>query len=199
MKGGCSSLAPVGDGGTTPFIVPSLMSLCVEALMTPTNKTADRVVDLILTLNATVFMGCDHDARLVELRASLRRHALLRFDLLSERYGEETMEAVLLEDYSGAKVEQTARLEATRVMASCRLGQALDKPQVSGPREDGSIPYESLLAGVDWPAGVVANRREQSLSDEEFFAKFGMSKEVFNSPATDRIIRERLKKAVKLW
>lgn len=181
-----------------PTTIPSLKSLCVEALI-PANKSADRVVDLILTLQATVFMGCDEDPRLVELFKDLRKHALLRFDVLSARYGDETMEAVLLEDFAAAKAEQRARLEATRVMASCRLGQALDKPKVAGPRADGSIPYQSLITGMEWPPGVDPARREQKLTEEEFFLYFGMSKEVFNSPQTDRIMRERLKKAAKLW
>ena len=185
--------------------IPSLKILCVECLINGEYlKHLNSGIELILTLNATVLMGVDgsgHEGeRLLLCRKRLRKYAFERYDILHERFGDAIMQEVLQDEYATAKAEQAARLESTRLLAACRTGQPLPKPQVTGPREDGSIPYTSLIAGVDWPSHVVPSKREQYLSEEEFQKYLGMSKADFNDPEIcNRVIRERLKKACSLW
>ena len=58
-------------------------------------------------------------------------------------------------------------------------------------------PYDALVQGRDWPAGVNPAKREQYLSPDDFYKVFKMSLTAFN--ALDNYKKIRLKKEVRLF
>jgi hypothetical protein len=61
----------------------------------------------------------------------------------------------------------------------------------------GCYPSSALLQGVAWPEGVEGSKREQYLSETEFYLVFGIAKDDFNK--LEKYIRVRMKKEKLLF
>lgn len=91
------------------------------------------------------------------------------------------------------------RLNAEKKMAGYRSGQAIERTSMyyDGVQVNGSYPIEFLLEGTKWPDGVNPAKREEYLSEQDFWAIFKMDREKFMK--LSEFMRVRLKKQHKLF
>ena len=191
----CTPLELVAGAVTTEetFTPSSLQNLCAVFLESR-SKSLEQRVSLLLMLRDAYCE--DNESIIKKLLFDLED----RFDVLLVRYAEELVKSILGEEgFARASSRRNARLEAEKKLSAYRRGSALEPKSVEGEtiREDGSVPYSQLIAGVAWPSVVAPNRREQYLSEDEFLRVFCMSRSDFNQ--LDKIKRERLKKSKNLW
>jgi len=173
-------------------IICSLSTMCVLVLDSGCKTTDDRVL-LLQTLRRLGGTDFKHIAD------KLEKELEEKLELLLKRYSEDFVKDVLGdESFARASHLRTERLEAEKKLSAYRRGSALEPTKVEfEKRSDGTFPLAALVAGVAWPEGVIPDKREMYLSDEEFASVFKMTKDAWKG--VDKVMRARLKKEHKLW
>ena len=157
--------------------MPSLHELCSRVIsdcyLTP--KTVCEVMDFAKTYNVPM------------LQQRVEGFVTNAWAGVQEANDADTLREVLGVDlYTALCVEQEELSRATRRLSL--LGEVVEKPvppnAVLEPARSTSgretWPYEQLRTGVAWPPGVGADERERWLSNEEFEAVLGVSREAWD-------------------
>ena len=156
--------------------VPSLHELCSrvisDCLLTP--KTVCEVMEFARTYNVPM------------LQRRVEAFVTSAWVGVQEVNDAETLRRVLGDElYTALCAEQEELARATRRLSL--VGEVVEKPvppnAVLEPARTQSgrdtWPYEQLRTGVAWPPGVVADERERWLSNEQFEAVLGVSREAW--------------------
>ena len=181
--------------------IPSLMQLSFEVLQ----KNLHRY-DHAYKLH--IISTCQHVSS-TEYYDYFIKYVEDRYAFFLDRFGVDVLSQSIRED----DLSRMQRLLDERILLENRLRQAkgeiipsniCDSTSIQtindgeNPKKiDGYFTFSQLLQGVIWPPNIDPTKREQLLSDTEFYSVFGMSKLEFR--ALDKFKQIQLKKEKKLF
>ena len=129
------------------------------------------------------------------LAAACERHIAQNFPLLQQWHDAQELEGALGAERVEALRARVAVLERSKAeFAALRSGAVVEapRPEIDDDADLFCLPLEALQAGVQWPRGVDAARREQHLDPAAFERLFGMDKAAF--AALPRFVQVRMKR-----
>lgn len=146
----------------------------------------------------------DTDESLVALRKHCMELLIKYYPVLVEKVGYEELKAAfqhhpedfkLMEEKFKSTADSKARFAYLKGTIVEREKVEID---ISSPDlEEGFYPYEALVGGIEWPAGIDVTNRESYLSNRDFESQFKMTKAAYE--ALPRFKRVRLKKELLLF
>ena len=168
--------------------VRSLKSLCLMAIKQPKSTHDKLVIFKAMVTNEeeevnTILPGDEF----VAFKSNLVKEVGVLFPAILATYGEEVLKEVLGEHYFALYSQQMEETENARKTLKAFRSGSIIKSKENGLTEaeqelaktHGIYPYRVLKAGVKWPEGIDATKRETYLSEQEFYDVMEISKESY--------------------
>ena len=170
--------------------IPSLFDLCVDFL-----SKVDIPRDQLLNVYSYINNICSKDIQ--RLKNHLLKQIEQYYAFFLQKYGMEYIESSTSKDeFLKLNDSYQSRLKIEKNFSN--KGVIIDRVKLEIPSSsDNFYPLEFLLQGVEWPASVIPNKREEYLSDKDFESLFKISKDKFK--LLDKFKQKELKVKYKLF